>query len=325
MIVIIYVNDLIILASNMTKLMEFKAKLEKEFDMSDLRELRFFLGVQIKRNRGACTFTMHQKSYIEGVLSHFGMEKCKPLATPLDVKATLVKPSQEELKEFSQEMDRVPYKAVVSSLMYAMVATQANLAFAVSVVTQFMASPAPLHWMAVKRIMGYLKGTLDVKLCLEGTNMSLHGYCDVDWGGDLITCKSTMGYLFFVGDGAISWNSKRQPIVALSTTEAEYMAASHLAKEAMWLRLLMADVGCMLDGATTVKCDNQGCIALVKNPKHHSRTKHIDVRHHFIHEAIEDNIIELEYCPTKGMVADVLTKALARECHVMLTKAMELK
>ena len=324
-IVIIYVDDLIILASDMTKLMEFKAKLEKEFDMSDLGELHFFLGVQIERNRAARTLTMHQRSYIEGVLSRFGMEECKPLATPLDVKAILVKPSQEELEEFSQEMDGVPYKAAVGSLMYAMVATRADLAFAVSVVSQFMASPAPMHWMAVKRIMRYLKGTLDVKLCLGGTNMSLYGYCDADWGGDLTTRKSTTGYVFFVGDGAISWNSKRQPTVALSTTEAEYMAASHSAKEAMWLRLLMADVGCMLDGATTIKCDNQGCIALAKNPKHHSRTKHIDVRHHFIREAIEDKVIELEYCPTEGMVADVLTKALARERHVMLTKAMGLE
>ena len=143
---------------------------------------------------------MHQKSYIEGVLSQFGMEECKPLATPLDVKAILVKPSQEELEEFSQEMDGVPHKAAVGSLMYAMVATRADLAFAVSVVSLFIASPAPLHWMAVKRIMRYLKGTLDVKLCLGGTNMSLHGYCDADWGGDLTTRISTTGYVFFVGD-----------------------------------------------------------------------------------------------------------------------------
>ena len=166
-IVIIYVDDLIILASNMTKLMQFKAKLEKEFDMSDLGKLHF-LGVQIERNRAAHTFTMHQKSYIEGVLSRFSMEECKPLATPLDVKATLVKPSQEELEEFSQEMDGVPYKAIVGLLMYAMVVIRADLAFTVSVVSQFMGSPAPLHWMAVKCIMSYLKGTLDVKLCLRG-------------------------------------------------------------------------------------------------------------------------------------------------------------
>ena len=126
----------------------------------------------------------------------------------------------------------MPYKAAVGSLMYAMVATRVDLAFAVSAVSQFMASPAPLHWMEVKYIMRYLKGILDVKLCLGGTNMSLHGYCDVDWDGDLTTRKSTMGYVFFVGDGAISWNSKRQPTVALSTMEAEYMASSHSAKEA---------------------------------------------------------------------------------------------
>ena len=166
MIVIIYVDDLIILTSDMTKLMEFKAKLEKEFDMSDLRELHFFLGVQIERNKATRTLTMHQKSYIEGVLSRFGMEECKPLATPLDVKAILMKPCQEELEEFSQEMDGVPYKAVVGSLMYAMVATRADLAFAVNIVSQFMASPTPLHLMVVKHIMPYLKGTLDVKLCL---------------------------------------------------------------------------------------------------------------------------------------------------------------
>ena len=103
----------------------------------------------------------------------------------------------------------MPYKAAVGSVMYAMVAIQADLAFAVSVVSQFMASPAPMHWMVVKCIMRYLKGTLDVKLCLGSTNMSLYGYCDTDWGGDLTTRKSTMGYVFFVGDGAISWNSKR--------------------------------------------------------------------------------------------------------------------
>ena len=131
--------------------------------------------------------------------------------------------------------------------------------------------------------------------------------------------------MFFVSDGTISWNSKHLPTMALSTKVAKYMATNHSAKEAMWLRLLMVDVGCVLDGATTIKCDNQGCIALAKIPKHHSYTKHIDVRHHFNCEAIEDKVIELEYCSTESMVADVLTKALGRERHVMITKAMGLE
>ena len=139
------------------------------------------------------------------------------MATSLDVKAILVKPFQEELEEFSQEMDGVLYKAAVGLLMSTMVATQADLAFAMSFVSQFIASPAPLHWMVVERIMRYLKGTLDVKLCLGGTNMSLYGYCDTDWGGDLTRRRSTIEYMFFVGYGAILWNSKCEPTVALST------------------------------------------------------------------------------------------------------------
>jgi hypothetical protein len=136
--------------------------------------------------------------------------------------------------------------------------------------------------MAVKRIMRYLKGTLDLKLCLAGKDVSLRGYCDADWGGDANERRSTTGYVFFVGVGAISWNCKRQPTIALSTTEAEYMATSQCTKEAIWLRKLMADVGLVQVGATTIMCDNQGCISLAKNPTHHSRTKHIDIQHHFI-------------------------------------------
>jgi hypothetical protein len=169
--------------------------------------------------------------------------------------------------------------------------------------------------MAVKRIMRYLKGTLDLKLCLEGKDVSLRGYCDADWGGDANERRSTMGYVFFVGVGAVSWNCKRQPTIALSTMEAEYMATSQCTKEAIWLRKLMADVGLVQNGATNIMCDNQGCIALAKNPTHHSRTKHIDIQHHFIREKLESGEIGLKYCPTQDMVADVLTKALAKEQH----------
>ena len=212
----------------------------------------------------------------------------------------------------------------VGLLMYAMVGTRADLAFPVSVVSQFMSRPEPMHWAAVKRIMRYLKGTLDVKLCLGGKDIILRGYCDADWAGDPEDRKSTTGYVFFVGEGAISWTSKRQPTIALSTTEAEYMATSHGTKEAMWLRQLLADVGCVQEGATPLMCDNQGCIALAKNPKHHSRTKHIDVQHHFIREKVEEEVIELMYCATEHMVADVLTKSLGRERHEMLIQAMGL-
>ena len=157
-------------------------KLEEEYDMSDLSELHFFLGVHIERDRAAHTITMHQRSYIEEVLKRFGMEDCKPISTSLDVKAQLVKLTDEE---HMQEMQGVPYKEAVGSLMYAMVATRADIAFAVSVVSLFISKPSSMHWAAVKRILRYLKGTLNVKLCLGGMDLTMKGYYDENWGGDV--------------------------------------------------------------------------------------------------------------------------------------------
>ena len=243
--------------------------------------------------------------------------------TPLDVKAQLVKLTDEEHEEHMQELQGVPYKVEVGSLMYAMVATRTDIA--VSVVSQFMSKPSPMHWAVVKRILRYLKGTLDVKLCLGGMALTLKGYCDADWSGDVNSRRSTTGYVFFLGQGAISWSSKRQPTIALSTIETKYMAVSQSAKEAIWLRQLIADVGCVQERATMIMYNNQGCIALAKNPKHHSHTKHIDVQHHFICEKVEEEVIELRYCPTQEMVADVLTKALARDKHETMRRAMRLE
>ena len=325
LIVLIYVDDLIILASLLAKLAWLKAKLNEEFMMSDLGELSYCLGVEFERDRKARTITMSQRKYIKEVLKRFNMEECKPIGTPLDVNVKLLKLSVEEFEAIEGEMDGVPYKSGVGSLMYAMVATRADLAFAVSMVSQFMSRAGPTHWSAVKRIMRYLQSTMDTKLCLGGKDMTLRGYCDADWAGDANERRSTTGYVFFIGVGAISWNCRRQPTIALSTTEAEYMSTSQSTKEAIWLRKLLADVGFVQEGATTIMCDNQGCIALAKNPTHHSRTKHIDVQHHFIREKLESGEISLEYCPTEDMVADVLTKALAKDRHQRLTKAMGLR
>lgn len=322
LIVLIYVDDLIILASDKDKMLELKSKLHEEFDIKDLGEVHFFLGVHIERDRATCTIILDQHKYIEEVLERFGMADCKPIGTPLDAKTQLVKLKEEEYEQYLHEMHGIPYKEAVGSLMYAMVATRADLAFAVSIVSQFMSKSGPLHWAAIKRILRYLKGTLDMKLCLGGKDISLKGYCDADWGGDLETRRSTTGYVFFIGKGAISWNSKRQPTVALSTTEAEYMATTQAAKEAIWLRQLMTDIGCVQEKTMTIMSDNQGSIALAKNPKHHSRTKHIDVQHHFIREKVDMEEIELRYCPTEDMVADVLTKALAKDRHERLRRQM---
>lgn len=159
---------------------------------------------------------------------------------------------------------------------------------------------------------------------LGGKSLALVGFCDADWAGDATDRRSTSGYVFMLGDGAISWNSKKQPTIALSTTEAEYMAISQSTREALWLRQLLSDVGLEQERSTPLMCDNQGAIALVKNPTHHSRSKHIDIQHHFIREKVESNVIEMRYIPTERMVADVLTKALAKPRHEALRLEMGL-
>ena len=322
MLVLVYVDDLIILSSNVETMGALKAKLEAEYEMTDLGELHYCLGVEFARDGRAKSITMSQAKYVEEVLKRFGMEDCKPIATPLDTKVKLEKLSMEEYDADASRMASVPYKSAVGSLMYAMVATRADLAFAISTVSQHMARPGWSHWMAVKRIMRYLKGTSHMRLQLGGGHIRLMGYCDADWAGDANDRKSTTGYAFSLGEGMVSWSSKKQPTVALSTTEAEYMAASHCTREAIWLRQLLEDVGCKDVEGTLIWCDNQGAIALAKNPVHHARTKHIEVQHHFVREKVDNATITLEYCPTEDMLADVMTKALARDRHERLTRAI---
>jgi hypothetical protein len=230
--VIVYVDDLIMMANNMVMMDKLKCKLEAEYDMIDLGELHHCLGIEFKRDRAARTITVSQKHFIEEVLERFGMQDCKPIGTPIDPKTRLLKLSDDEFKQCEGEMEGVPYKQAVGSLMYIMVGTRADLAFPQSVVSQHMTRPWPMHWAAVKRFMRYLKGTKDIVLCLGSNDIALKGYCDADWAGDASDRRSTTGYVFMLGNAAISWNSKRQPTIALSTTEAEYMAASQSCREA---------------------------------------------------------------------------------------------
>ena len=224
------------------------------------------------------------------------------------------------------DMARVPYRSAVGSLMYAMVATRPDIAAAVSAVSRFMENPGSEHWTAVKHIMRYLKNTADWVLTLgSGCKLQLVGYCDADWaGGDLDGRRSTTGYTFSLGSGSIVWSSKRQPTVALSTTEAEYMATTNAAREAIWLRRLLGELGYTQAEPTVIYSDNQGSIKLAHNPVHHSRTKHIDVQHHFVRELVESNVVALRYCPTDANVADVLTKPLLRIKHVQCAEALGL-
>ena len=176
-----------------------------------------------------------------------------------------------------------------------------------------MADPGPAHWMAVKRILRYLQGTRNHGLVFTaGDQDMLLGFSDSDWAGDIVTRRSTSGYVFKLGQSTISWSSKRQQTVAKSSTEAEYVALAMATQEVVWLRRLLSDLGIDTSAPTELREDNQGAIDLSKNPKHHGRTKHIDVSHHFTRERIAMNEIDVKYVPSNQNLADVMTKPLPR-------------
>jgi hypothetical protein len=255
------------------------------------------------------------------------MDQCNPVSTPVD--SDLRNLNDEE----SPPVDAKLYQKGVGSLMYAMTCTRPDLAFAVSLVSRYAANPKEVHWTLLKRVLKYLKGSKNYCLRLgtgkekgcQTPSLTLKGFADADWGSDTQTRKSTTGYLFFLGDGAISWCSKRQATVALSTAEAEYMASSAACQEILWLKSLLDQIGFNLKPDLILFNDNQSAIALAKNPGNHNRTKHIDMRYHFIREAVASEKIQVKYCSTKFMLADILTKGMSRQRHEELAELIGLE
>ena len=206
-------------------------------------------------------------------------------------------------------MRKVPYRQVIGSIMYAAIATRPDIAFAVSLLSQFLNNPGEAHWQAVKRIFRYLKGTCNLTLTYGLEWHELLGYTDADRASQE-GHRAVSGYAFLIDGSAISWSSRKQELVTLSTAEAEYVAATHTVKECIWLRCLIGELFPSLIPQTTVYCDNQAALRLAIDDNYHARTKHIDVRYHFIRQVVASQAIDLVYCPTDDMTADVLTKAL---------------
>lgn len=208
------------------------------------------------------------------------------------------------------------YAIAIGSLMYAATGTRPDISFAVQHLAQFTSRPSHVHWTAVKCVMRYIKGTASLGITLGGNPLSLKGYCDADWGANPSDRRSISGYLFKFGDGPVSWSSKKQQSVALSTMEAEYYALGHATKEALWLHSLLGELGYVSDSRTTLITDNQSAIDFAYSTQFHSRAKHIDIRHHFVRELIEDGRIDIIHCSSADNCADMLTKALAKPTHI---------
>jgi transposase InsO family protein len=318
-IISVYVDDLLTLSVSRVVLDQEKAQLSKKFEMVDQGEAHYVLGISIKRDRQNRSLVLSHHKYLEGIVKRFELLDCNPVGTPMESNQKFRK-----LEDGDECADKITYQAAIGCLTYATITTRPDLATSVGILSQHMANPGKDHWLGVKRILRYLKGTLDFGLRFGGLHCdaTLVGYSDANWAGDLDDRISTSGYVFLVGDGCISWRSKKQRCVAKSSTEAEYVALSTATSECIWLRRLLGDLGFVQSSATTMYEDNQGAIALSRNPKDHERTKHIDIAYHFARERQMNGEINVIYCPTAEMLADVMTKALPRPMFEKLREAI---
>ncbi|BBH04062.1 Toll-Interleukin-Resistance domain family protein [Prunus dulcis] len=308
-ILLLYVDDMLVAGSDMDDIRRLKQQLSKEFDMKDLGPAKKILGMQITRDKHRGILQLSQTEYINRVLQRFNMGDAKPVSTPLASHFHLSKDQSPQTEEERDLMAKVPYASAIGSLMYAMVCTRPDIGHAVGVVSRFMSNPGKAHWEAVKWILRYLQGTSEKCLYFGKGELKVQGYVDADFGGEVDHRRSTTGYIFTVGNTAVSWMSQLQKIVTLSTTEAEYVAVTEASKEMIWLQGLLTELGFKQE-KNVLHSDSQSAIHLAKNSAFHSRTKHIGLRYHFIRSLLEDEVLTLEKIQGSKNPADMLTKTV---------------
>lgn len=282
--------------------------------MKDLGEAKQILGMRIKRDEAAGKLFLSQAEYIQKVLERFRMQDAKPASVPLGSQFKLSKEDSPKNKEERSQMQNIPYASAIGSIMYAMVCTRPDIAHAVGVVSRFMGDPGKQHWEAVKWILRYLKGTVSNTSCFDGRNVELLGHVDADLASnDSDGSRSTTGYVFPFGGAAIFWISQLQKVVALSTTEAEYVAITEASKEMEWLHQnLLGELGKEYKNSI-IYSDSQSAIFLANNSAFHKRTKHIRLKYHYIRHLLEMEILQLLKIRGSENPADMFTKVVALE------------
>ena len=305
----VHVDDCAVTGNSQDLINKFMEEMNGKYKLTDTGPASWLLGIKINRDFANKTLSLSQHAYIDAIITKYNFNDLKPLATPMDPATPLSKSQSPTKLEDVSKMKNVPYREAVGSLMYAAMGTRPDIAFATSTVAQFCENPGWMHWEAVKRIFRYLLGTKNLELVYGGERRGLEGYVDAD-GASQEHRRAISGYVFMVDGGAVSWSSKKQELVTLSTTEAEYVAQTHAAKEAVWLRRLLTELFGPLEGPTTLFSDSKSAIALAQDGHYHARTKHIDIRYHFIRYVVDAGTIKLVYCSTDDMTADTLTKAL---------------
>lgn len=299
----VYVDDLLVTGNSPVEIMKFKTEMTSQFDMSDLGLLSFYLRVEVDQQQDF--ITLKQSSYAKKILEQFGMSECNSTKIPMEPGIKL------HQDKSGEPVDATAYRKMVGCLRY-LLHTRPDLAFSVGMVSRFMKRPTVMHLKAIKQILRYLKGTVELGLVYtqHGRDEVLVGYTDSDLSGDVVGRRSTGGMTFYLNDNLITWCSQKQRTAALSSCESEFMAAIGAAMQGLWLRNLLSELTSTKAKLVTMFVDNNSAIALMKNPVFHGRSKHIDTKFHFIRECIERGQIVAKRVCTKEQRADSLTKAL---------------
>lgn len=295
-----------------------KTFLSSCFSMKDMGEADVILGIRIKRESNGISLT--QSHYIEKVLKRFNCENCSPVSTPMDTSVKL-------MPNTGQAVSQLEYSQVVGCLMYAMTSTRPDIAYAVGRLSRYTSNPSTHHWQAIRRVLKYLKGTINYGLSYVGFPSVLEGYSDASWITNIEDHSSTSGWVFLLGGGAISWASKKQTCITNSTMESEFVALAAAGREAEWLRNLVYEIPLWPKPVSpiSIHCDSQATLAKAYSQVYNGKSRHLGVRHSAIRELITHGVITIEFVRSQQNLADHLTKGLARDLVTKSAKGMGLK
>lgn len=309
---LLFVDDILLFSTDESELVNLKCYLSKIFCMKDLGLVTNYLGISVKQDLINGVTELDQSNYLKQMLEKFNMTECKPMCTPMENKFQFIKP------ETSDVLLETKCRQIIGSIMYTVICTRPDLCASVSYLSRYQNYANNELYKAIKRILRYIKDTVNLKLVFQSNQSSdmLCGFVDSDWGNDLSTRKSTTGFVFKLFGCTVAWLSKKQQTVSLSSTEAEYIALCTAVVEACWLDKLLNDFKLFIVSTIVMHVDNQAAINIGNNPENNKRVKHIDIKFYFVKQKIEDNVISLRYVKSEEQIADIFTKPLGKEKFV---------
>jgi hypothetical protein len=323
----VYTDDLDGISSSQVAAKEAQDGIKSVYEVTDVPRTATSLGMTIEYDEAAGTISISSRPYLERVLERYGMTGCNPKYTPLPVGLELTTAQCPATASDHDFMADKPYREAVGSTQHAANTTRPDIAYSVNRLAAFLQNPGPAHWKAVQHLLAYLSATLDYKITYRRgvqTGIRPLGWFDADFAADLDTRRSTSGEVFMMSGGPVSWSSKKQATVALSTVEAEYIALTRSSKQAMWMYSFLEELCMPQERPAILYGDNMGAAALARDAKGHARVKHIDIREHYIRERVAAGDINIQHVASTNNLADIFTKVLPRDTQLSIVRALGL-